>query len=273
MNTFTTASYIDEEQPAETAVIVEEYTNGQNTEEKLLYRYSLEKIYGASEFKKLSHKYFRILAVINGKGKLAYYTPTDDGKEGILLPMLAGDVAENRCEVKAVIWPNSQPYMIVNLTYKSSKVKGRIVLKEIIPPTGLYVPPGTTRLYWNLDFKKVNISGGIVTVTRDNKVMKVEGPALINGPPSVLLNVVSFEITKHVLKRTCKSCDKVEDKKGLFKVCSACKRTYYCSRECQVANWNKHKEVCGNNGHTKIDATKKDIDAYVRGGITALSPL
>lgn len=36
--------------------------------------------------------------------------------------------------------------------------------------------------------------------------------------------------------------------KGKLKACSKCHRTLYCSRECQVADWPKHKLVCGKQG-------------------------
>jgi hypothetical protein len=37
---------------------------------------------------------------------------------------------------------------------------------------------------------------------------------------------------------------RVEDCVQAMKVCSHCKRRHYCSRECQVANWNVHKNEC-----------------------------
>ena len=41
------------------------------------------------------------------------------------------------------------------------------------------------------------------------------------------------------------SCCKVEPENGpKFKVCSRCKMRYYCSRECQKADWQDHKKMC-----------------------------
>jgi zinc finger MYND domain-containing protein 10 len=37
----------------------------------------------------------------------------------------------------------------------------------------------------------------------------------------------------------CKKCEK-----QAFKRCSKCKSVWYCSRECQVADWPVHKEAC-----------------------------
>jgi hypothetical protein len=33
------------------------------------------------------------------------------------------------------------------------------------------------------------------------------------------------------------------NKDGIFK-CSKCKKTYYCSRECQIKDWKQHKQSC-----------------------------
>lgn len=40
--------------------------------------------------------------------------------------------------------------------------------------------------------------------------------------------------------QTCVGCSAV----GQFKICSGCKSRYYCSEECQKADWPKHKEAC-----------------------------
>ncbi|KAI1149109.1 hypothetical protein F4825DRAFT_469448 [Nemania diffusa] len=44
----------------------------------------------------------------------------------------------------------------------------------------------------------------------------------------------------------CQSCgkDKQEDGSGLLN-CTGCRKVKYCSRECQRADWKKHKPVCG----------------------------
>lgn len=47
--------------------------------------------------------------------------------------------------------------------------------------------------------------------------------------------------------KSCRKCNKmehdVEFQKGLMK-CSRCKSAFYCSRECQVADWKRHKKIC-----------------------------
>jgi hypothetical protein len=32
-----------------------------------------------------------------------------------------------------------------------------------------------------------------------------------------------------------------------MKKCSKCKKTYYCSRECQINDWPEHKKICNEN--------------------------
>jgi len=50
------------------------------------------------------------------------------------------------------------------------------------------------------------------------------------------------KIKKKDMNRRC-SCGKWENAK-LFKKCSRCENIYYCSKECQVADWSEHKQFC-----------------------------
>mmetsp|Transcript_28874 Transcript_28874/g.32381 ORF Transcript_28874/g.32381 Transcript_28874/m.32381 type:complete len:571 (+) Transcript_28874:28-1740(+) len=62
------------------------------------------------------------------------------------------------------------------------------------------------------------------------------------------------------LNRICRYCDKSDPSQEFqnsLKACSKCKSTYYCSKECQVADWKKHKKNCRSN--TK--ASNKAFDA------------
>ncbi len=42
----------------------------------------------------------------------------------------------------------------------------------------------------------------------------------------------------------CAGCTKLEDKQNKFPICSRCKKTYYCSTECQRKDWKDHKKIC-----------------------------
>jgi hypothetical protein len=56
--------------------------------------------------------------------------------------------------------------------------------------------------------------------------------------------------------RSCQNCLKHESDEKMMK-CGGCGYTYYCSRACQRAAWNKHKVVCRG-------ATKENKDAYAK---------
>jgi ankyrin repeat protein len=43
-------------------------------------------------------------------------------------------------------------------------------------------------------------------------------------------------------RRRCAHCDTTTSEK--LQKCSACRRVYYCNRECQVAHWKRHKPAC-----------------------------
>jgi len=46
----------------------------------------------------------------------------------------------------------------------------------------------------------------------------------------------------------CANCAKTKSDSGLnLKSCAKCQTTKYCSRECQKADWKKHKKVCASN--------------------------
>ena len=43
-------------------------------------------------------------------------------------------------------------------------------------------------------------------------------------------------------RRRCANCDQTFDR--ALRACARCKVVYYCSRECQRADWRSHKNVC-----------------------------
>jgi hypothetical protein len=46
------------------------------------------------------------------------------------------------------------------------------------------------------------------------------------------------------LYNICGSCKTKEPAPSTYKKCSKCKIAYYCSRECQAADWPTHKQYC-----------------------------
>ncbi|GFH52341.1 hypothetical protein CTEN210_08817 [Chaetoceros tenuissimus] len=60
---------------------------------------------------------------------------------------------------------------------------------------------------------------------------------------------------------TCQNCNKIASETGIkMSVCSKCKAVHYCSRECQVAHWPKHKLTCKQRTKAE-DAFKKCANA------------
>jgi hypothetical protein len=70
--------------------------------------------------------------------------------------------------------------------------------------------------------------------------------------------------------KICRNCDKAETQGGasLMK-CSTCKATYYCGRECQVADWKSHKIMCklateGGFSSSTMKAVESAVISFVK---------
>lgn len=58
------------------------------------------------------------------------------------------------------------------------------------------------------------------------------------------VNLSEFGTTIHTQQRLrCGKCNE-EESGEVFKRCSQCKKTYYCSKNCQVSHWPTHKTAC-----------------------------
>ncbi|KAH9948573.1 hypothetical protein B0H21DRAFT_820890 [Amylocystis lapponica] len=68
--------------------------------------------------------------------------------------------------------------------------------------------------------------------------------------------VLFFEDVLHEKKLSkCNNCYISQTEKPLHK-CARCKAAKYCSKECQKADWKKHKGICANNA-ALADALRK----------------
>lgn len=66
------------------------------------------------------------------------------------------------------------------------------------------------------------------------------------------------------LHKTCQNCGKKYEKKEKeckFKKCAKCQNAWYCNKECQKADWKKHKKKCGNFGENPTSKAHKFGDA------------
>jgi hypothetical protein len=76
------------------------------------------------------------------------------------------------------------------------------------------------------------------TKTRDGMVKY-----LAEAIPCSCLDEERKEAKARPKMSTCEFCRKEETKVKLFR-CSRCKFVRYCSKECQTADWKKHKHAC-----------------------------
>jgi hypothetical protein len=70
--------------------------------------------------------------------------------------------------------------------------------------------------------------------------------------------------------KSCRNCEKTETQmdNALLMKCQRCKIAYYCSKECQVADWKSHKKVCkalasGNESRPALKTAHNTIAAFI----------
>jgi hypothetical protein len=71
-----------------------------------------------------------------------------------------------------------------------------------------------------------------------------------------------------IVKR-CRNCEKTESQmdNALLMKCQRCRIAYYCSKECQVANWKSHKELCkalgnGSGSRSAFKTSNTTVSAF-----------
>lgn len=57
------------------------------------------------------------------------------------------------------------------------------------------------------------------------------------------------------MTKQCRTCGATDVQKTLFR-CSRCQHIFYCSKECQKANWKAHKEQCTDVANSRVRVEK-----------------
>ncbi|KAF9266065.1 hypothetical protein L218DRAFT_956454 [Marasmius fiardii PR-910] len=69
------------------------------------------------------------------------------------------------------------------------------------------------------------------------------------------------------LVRPCGNCMNVPEPGSTFSHCAKCRETHYCSRECQVAHWPQHKEVCKHRARVIAQMEQQKAAAFAEGKV------
>ncbi|KAF7361472.1 MYND-type domain-containing protein [Mycena sanguinolenta] len=111
-----------------------------------------------------------------------------------------------------------------------------------------YIPgsenPGTSFTISLGDDSSQNEESGGTKSWRDMQFISPRGNG--RGAQVVTFGNIADKIPpKPSLKRSCEMCGKRPDQEGEgYSVCSSCKISHYCSRECQANHWKQHKQFC-----------------------------
>ena len=76
------------------------------------------------------------------------------------------------------------------------------------------------------------------------------------GITVTMLRMLCIDCTNNILEgqkyTKCSGCH-ISEKSNKILRCSLCKSTYYCSKDCQINNWDEHKKLCKTTAKKKID--------------------
>ena len=85
-----------------------------------------------------------------------------------------------------------------------------------------------------------------VIAGKDGPINEEAKSSLVRLQSLARLSNDNYDTMRSAKLKICRHCDKIETRDGAIKLmkCQRCKETYYCSRECQVADWKRHKKMC-----------------------------
>jgi hypothetical protein len=90
--------------------------------------------------------------------------------------------------------------------------------------------------------------------------LKIKEPFLKRSADAQFIVRVDHAADVEYVTRVCSACSKAERPKNKLKkkcdirmlmACAQCRHAFYCSRECQKADWKKHKRLCGTSTSKK----------------------
>lgn len=133
------------------------------------------------------------------------------------------------------------------------KIQGSVVIVRLEPaqlsPDAVYNPDFTLEeIYRTLVFfRDSEVSAHKIAVKRDSaRFMKqYTGQRPVNATPTYHGPGGNRSAQQMIDDADqCATCGKAESLVGRLKKCAVCHKTHYCSRECQKADWKKHKKIC-----------------------------
>jgi hypothetical protein len=83
----------------------------------------------------------------------------------------------------------------------------------------------------------------IEKIKRDNELLSVVGKTIVDFNDSVN-NIISHTTSIKICGFCKVSSNSGTDNNKKLKKCGGCKKTYYCSVDCQSQDWLFHKKIC-----------------------------
>uniref|UniRef100_A0A0W0FW00 MYND-type domain-containing protein n=1 Tax=Moniliophthora roreri TaxID=221103 RepID=A0A0W0FW00_MONRR len=121
------------------------------------------------------------------------------------------------------------------------------------------------------DVESINIKGTTAaSFTLDPSQLKEGSVVMLNDRSNGPVVTTVDELKKAIpdrgsLLRPCGHCRKSPGNGKMFARCGKCKMTYYCSRDCQTANWPEHETICKQRQQTAAELEKKRAEALAEG--------